>query len=68
MGSDSCNIVQHVDGVTCKDCAEMGILAGLVVCVYRLRGVSGTSELVAPSSAAKTSTHRLKVVAVNKLE
>lgn len=40
----------------------------LVVVLYRLRGVSGTSELVAPSSAAQTSTHRLKVVAVNKIE
>ncbi|KAL3141541.1 Son of sevenless 1, variant 2 [Trebouxia sp. C0010 RCD-2024] len=34
----------------------------------RLRGVSGASELVALSSAAQTSTHRLKVVAVNRLE
>ena len=39
---------------------------GLVAC--RLKGVSGTSEMVAPSSAAQTRTSRLKVVGVNKLE
>ena len=39
---------------------------GLLTC--RLKGVSGTCEMVAPSSAAQTSTSRLKVVGVTKLE
>ncbi|DBA77107.1 hypothetical protein WJX77_005031 [Trebouxia sp. C0004] len=34
----------------------------------KLKGVSGTSEIVAPSSAAQTSTSRLKVVEVTRLE